>query len=194
MPSFHVSTKISSNSKGVTLSAVDLLTLMRSVSPVDVFRISFKGALQLAIDAEAVKSCLMQFPQISRPDDARPPLHSYTQYVDKEMNAAISLMKVCQSNPDTVVENYLLLMPQSMQNTTQFQRIVELMVCMFVRPCTTSAYRFLCAEHQEGDTDGIAVEVSCPSLEAFGLHFGRKWYGCASIDAGCCWRRRTWDF
>ena len=82
----------------------------------------------MAIDAEAVRSCLMQFPQISRPDDSRQALTSYTQYVDKEMNGAISLVKVCQSKPETVVDNYLLLMPQSMQNTIEFQRVVELMV------------------------------------------------------------------
>lgn len=86
--------------------------------------------MQLAIDAESVKTALLHFPQISRPGERHQTLASYTQYVEREMNSAISLLKVCQSKPDTVVDNYLVLMPQSMQNTIQFQRVVELMVNM----------------------------------------------------------------
>lgn len=90
------------------------------------FRISFRGALQLAIDGEAMKSCLLQFPSTSKYDSLS--LNSYNTYVEREMGLTISLAKVVQSKPENLVENYLVLMPETAHNVVQFQRVLDLKV------------------------------------------------------------------
>ncbi|GMH38305.1 hypothetical protein BSKO_06189 [Bryopsis sp. KO-2023] len=87
-------------------------------------RISFRGALQLAIDGEAIKSCLLEFPLTSDRSDI--PVASYNAYVEREMGLTISLVKVVQSKPENLVENYLVLMPETAQNVADFQRVLDL--------------------------------------------------------------------
>eukprot|EP00803_Ostreobium_quekettii_P001132 evm.model.scf_469.3 EVM.evm.TU.scf_469.3 scf_469:18127-25928(-) len=86
-------------------------------------KVTIKGALQMAIDGEAIKTCLLGFPQSSKAGSVLP---SYATFVEREMGAAISLVKVLQSKPENLVDNYLVLMPDSAQHVAEFQRAVEL--------------------------------------------------------------------
>lgn len=73
-----------------------------------------------------MKSCLLQFPSTSKYDSLS--LTSYNTYVEREMGLTISLVKVVQSKPENIVENYLVLMPETAHNVTQFQRVLDLKV------------------------------------------------------------------
>ena len=63
-------------------------------------RISDKGTLQLAIDVDSVRRILLDFPKVARgeaytdDDNDIGPNSSYAHYVEREMGAAINLVKV----------------------------------------------------------------------------------------------------
>lgn len=112
-------------------SAWVFFVLLKSCSCVH--RMSSRGALQLAIDAEAIKTCLLQFPSTSKHETLN--LSSYNSYVEREMGITISLVKAIQSKPEDLVENYLVLMPETAQNVVQFQKVLDVKVRNF---CTFS--------------------------------------------------------
>nr|ADI46829.1 VPS53Bf [Volvox carteri f. nagariensis] len=67
-------------------------------------RVADGGMMQLAIDMDA----------------------AFTTYVEREMGHVVALVKVLQSRPEQLVDNYLLLMPPAAQSLMEFQRLCDL--------------------------------------------------------------------
>nr|ADI46827.1 VPS53Df [Volvox carteri f. nagariensis] len=70
-------------------------------------RVADGGMMQLAIDMDA-------------------DLPAFTTYVEREMGHVVALVKVLQSRPEQLVDNYLLLMPPAAQSLMEFQRLCDL--------------------------------------------------------------------
>nr|BCL66276.1 hypothetical protein [Volvox reticuliferus] len=117
-------------------------------------RVADKGMMQLAIDMDAVRRALLEFPKVARaaelsgaarggagaagsgspggagaagvePQESQE-LPAYAAYVEREMGSVVALVKVLQSRPEQLVDTYLLLMPPAAQSLMEFQRLCEL--------------------------------------------------------------------
>nr|BCL66141.1 hypothetical protein [Volvox africanus] len=119
-------------------------------------RVADKGMMQLAIDMDAVRRALLEFPKVAMAAElsgtaragAGPgatgsgspggvgggdpeqqqlqELPAYTAYVEREMGSVVALVKVLQSRPEQLVDTYLLLMPPAAHSLMEFQRLCEL--------------------------------------------------------------------
>eukprot|EP00798_Chlamydomonas_sp_ICE-L_P013814 gene13814-19730_t len=97
-----------------------------SETVVHIRRISEKGGLQLSIDCDSVKRILTEFPKAAYPLDPDVDFSSYTHYVEREMGAVINMVKVIQAKPENLVDTFMLLMPQQLQNQTELVRVCEM--------------------------------------------------------------------
>nr|ADI46897.1 VPS53Af [Volvox carteri f. nagariensis] len=125
-------------------------------------RVADGGMMQLAIDMDAVRRSLLEFPRVARsaselvgaPHGAAAAaagvdgggrdssggaeqqqhdqdLPAFTTYVEREMGHVVALVKVLQSRPEQLVDNYLLLMPPAAQSLMEFQRLCDLKSSLF---------------------------------------------------------------
>ncbi|KXZ52139.1 vps53 [Gonium pectorale] len=97
-----------------------------------------KGLLQLAVDVDAVRRALLDFPRVaqsaanhggspSKGQGEEPQQDpAYMAYVEREMGMVVAAVKVLQSRPEQLVDTYLLLMPPGAQSPAEFQRLCDL--------------------------------------------------------------------
>jgi hypothetical protein len=112
------------------------------------------GAQQLAVDVDAVKRALLDFPRAARlaalgraaggataaaaaslaaqaQAEARADAAPYLRLAERDMAAAVALVKVMQARPEHVADAYSLLMPAHLQTPGDFARACE--ACGFTR-------------------------------------------------------------
>jgi len=91
-------------------------------------RVSEKGTLQLSIDVDSMRRTLLEFPRAALPNDDAAGGSAYCAYVEREMGAAVSVVKALQAKPENLVDTYLLLVPASARSAQDFMRLCDLKV------------------------------------------------------------------
>lgn len=81
------------------------------------FRVSEIGTQQLSINTDSVRRLLLEFPKAARPLDDPSEFASYAHHVEREMGAAINLVKVMQVCGDRLLVSMAVKWPTAFQSS-----------------------------------------------------------------------------